>query len=582
MSIKESTESKQPLRLNFNERSDFTSPLEQKYNFDGGIWQYPDRKPLEQLLAGRYGLKPSQVFCTNGGDEAIMILMRILKECSPLILPLPAFSQYVWGVESWQLEANLIEGNKDLTIDMDATLNALRATTNSVVIITRPNNPSGELISLSNLLEIIETAKDNNSWVFLDEAYIEFSDEQSVACSLLAQNDDPYNAQYDNLVILRTLSKAYGLAGIRLGYLLGAEKLISEFEKRCAPFSVATPTLNIAMEALSKSNQEDVDNYCLTIRSNRNQLFNELKSRNINVLPSQANFLVLQLPINQSIAVESFLARNGIMVRSFCDASLTNNLTNNMTNCLRVTIPFNMSKLSSLLKQALYPDLICLDMDGVLIDTSGSYDATVIATVKKLSGTTIALDDIEQLKSKGGFNNDWVLSQQLLSNLGKEYDLEEVIKVFQQIYLGENNDGLVQNEQVIINQSLVKLIKDSTAAITNTSFAIAFAIVTGRPLIEATAGANFIGLEQLKLISLDCVENAKPSPEGIKKLQDSYSAFSWMCGDNPDDMQAANASNSLAIGIANEQNKQQALYLAGADFVLNDINELENWLCPLK
>jgi len=226
--------------------------------------------------------------------------------------------------------------------------------------------------------------------------------------------------------------------------------------------------------------------------------------------------------------------------------------------------------------------LICLDMDGVLIDTSGSYDATVIATVKKLSGTTIALDDIEQLKSKGGFNNDWVLSQQLLSNLGKEYDLEEVIKVFQQIYLGENNDGLVQNEQVIINQSLVKLIKDSTAAITNTSFAIAFAIVTGRPLIEATAGANFIGLEQLKLISLDCVENAKPSPEGIKKLQDSYSAFSWMCGDNPDDMQAANASNSLAIGIANEQNKQQALYLAGADFVLNDINELENWLCPLK
>jgi histidinol-phosphate aminotransferase len=574
--------SAQTLKLNFNERSDFKSPLEEQFQFDAALWQYPDRKPLEAMIAKKFALKPSEVICTNGGDEAIMILMRLIKECSQVILPLPAFSQYTWGIDSWKLQATIIEENKDLSIDIKATLAAIETSSDAVVIITRPNNPSGEMIAMTSLIEIIETAKENNSWVFLDEAYFEFSDESSDEFS-----DEPgkefSNGQsqtklllkeYDNLIILRTLSKAYGLAGIRLGYLLGSEKLIAEFSKRCAPFNIGTPTLTIAAAALSDTNQQDAKNYCQKIRENRQQIFAELTAKNINVLPSQANFLVLQLPTLQSRAIASFLAKNNIIVRSFTDS---------MNNCLRITIPYDIEKLSKLLQQALYPDLVCLDMDGVLIDTSGSYDATVIATVKQLSNTTITTNDIEQLKSTAGFNNDWVLSQKLLANLGIALELDEIIKVFQRIYLGDEldgtlnskNNGLVQNETVILNQSLTELIKSSSAT---------FAIVTGRPLMEAKAGAKFIDLESLDLISLDCVENAKPSPEGINRLQKKYSSASWMCGDNPDDMQAAIASNSLAIGICENANKskQQALYQAGADIVLNDINELEKWLCPLK
>ncbi|MFT5451429.1 MAG: histidinol-phosphate aminotransferase [Enterobacterales bacterium] len=559
------TDSAQTLKLNFNERSDFKSPLEEQFQFDAALWQYPDRQPLEALIAEKFALKPSEVICTNGGDEAIMILMRLIKESSQVILPLPAFSQYTWGIDSWKLEATIIDGKTDLSIDTEATLAAINTSSDAVVIITRPNNPSGEMIAMTALKEIIETAKENKSWVFLDEAYIEFSDGCDDGCS--NETTKLLLKQYDNLVILRTLSKAYGLAGIRLGYLLGSESLIAEFDKRCAPFNIATPTLTIAAAALSDAEQQDVKNYCLRIRENRQQIFADLRANNINVLPSQANFLVLQLPNLQSSAVESFLAKNNIMVRSF---------TGSMSNCLRITIPYDIDKLSKLLQQALYPDLVCLDMDGVLIDTSGSYDATVIATVKTLSGTTITTTDIEQLKSTAGFNNDWVLSQKLLSDLGVELELDEIINVFQRIYLGDSlGGGLVQNETIILSQSLTELIKASSTT---------FAIVTGRPLMEAKAGAKFIGLENLDLISLDCVENAKPSPEGINRLQNKYSTSSWMCGDNPDDMQAALASNSLAIGITGNSNKskQQALYQAGADIVLNDINELEKWLCPLK
>ena len=554
------------LRLNFNERSDFISPIEKRYPFEQSLWQYPIRQPLEKLIADRFQLDPAQILCTNGGDEAIMILMRIIKESSQLILPLPAFSQYIWGIESWKLNTQLIQSNDDLTIDIDGTLSAINSIADtdvmapsSVTIITRPNNPTGEMIAIETLTQIIEAAKNNGGWVFLDEAYIEFSDDADdhveVTRSLLAQ--------FDNLVILRTLSKAYGLAGIRLGYLLGAESLISEFEKRCAPFNIAQPTLEIAAAALADDNQADVNDFCQKITSNRNQLFDWFIANKIPVLPSQANFLVLQLPNQQAAAIESFLAKNGILIRSFT--------SDDLSNCLRITIPYKIGQLQELLKQALKPDLICLDMDGVLIDTSGSYDATIIATVKQISGQIIEQSDIDNLKNSGGYNNDWVVSQKLLEECGFDLKLNEVIDVFQQLYLGESNDGFVSNETPLINSALINSIKQSSST---------FAIVTGRPLNEANAGKELINLSELDLISLDCVEQAKPSPEGIKRLQQKYSTMSWMCGDNPDDMQAAVASNSLAIGI--RSTNKEPLYEAGADIVLNNINELEDWLCPLN
>ncbi|MCP3674759.1 MAG: aminotransferase class I/II-fold pyridoxal phosphate-dependent enzyme, partial [Gammaproteobacteria bacterium] len=407
--------------------------------------------------------------------------------------------------------------------------------------------------------QILEAAKNNGGFVFLDEAYIEFSDDAAdhveVTRSLLAQ--------FDNLVILRTLSKAYGLAGIRLGYLLGSNSLISEFEKRCAPFNIAQPTLQIAADALAENNQADVENFCQQITANRNQLFDWFIDNNIPVLPSQANFLVLQLANQQAAAIESFLAKNGILIRSFG--------SDDLSNCLRITIPYKIGPLQQLLKQALKPDLICLDMDGVLIDTSGSYDATIIATVKQISNQTIEQSEIDNLKNSGGYNNDWVVSQKLLEDRGFDLQLSEVIDIFQQLYLGENNDGFVSNEKPLINNTFIKSIKQSSST---------FAIVTGRPLNEANAGKNLIDLGELDLISLDCVKQPKPSPEGIERLQKQYSTLSWMCGDNPDDMQAAFASNSLAIGI--RSTNKEPLYEAGADIVLNNINELEDWLCPLN
>jgi len=549
----------QPLKLDFNERSDKVSPLAQDSKFDA-LWRYPVRQSLEQEIAALYDLEESQVLCTNGGDEAIMILMRIIKECRQLILPLPAFSQYTWGVKSWQLDARLIAPKSDLSIDLAMTLNAIGQTSQSVTIITRPNNPTGELIALEDLLSILETAQSNNGWVFLDEAYIEFSDSYF---DQPAQLKSLLN-QFENLVVLRTLSKAFGLAGIRLGYLLGSSRLVQEFELRCMPFNVPQPSLTIASQALAQSNRSEVKNYCQTIAENRHKLTQWLTKLGIEVLPSQANFILLRLANNQARAVQSFLAKNNILVRAFGESELG--------DCLRITIPYQLNDIYPCLKQALAPELICLDMDGVLIDTSASYEATILKTVETLSGSRVKQDDIERLKNSGGFNNDWLVSQQLLSDNGVKLPLDRVIEVFQSIYLGDNGDGLVSNETPMIADSLIARCKAIRSC--------QFAVVTGRPRQEAIAGTRLIGLEALEIISLDDVEQPKPSAEGIKKLQNKFSKFSWMCGDNPDDMLAANKSNSLAIGIGRQN--AETLYQAGADIVLDNINELEAWLCPIQ
>ena len=556
MSDSPAATNKKSLKLDFNERCDKVNPLTNEYTFGDLLWQYPDREPLEKCIAVLNNLAVKQVICTNGGDEAIMILMRIVKEGTSLILPLPAFSQYTWGVKSWQQQALLIDAKSDLSIDIETTKAAIKQSKNAVTILTRPNNPTGESIALSDLTDLIATSQISGGWVFLDEAYIEFSEQGSVAESLLQQ--------YDNLIILRTFSKAYGLAGIRLGYLLGSERLVELFKQRCMPFNIPTPSLQIANKALDDINQAEMQTYCQQIRSNRKTLIDWFSEKDIKVFPSQANFVLLQLPFGQAKAIKSFMAKNNILLRTFDESELE--------SCLRIAIPFETQRLLSLLEQCFSPKLICLDMDGVLIDTSGSYDQCVLATVKQLSGKQIALKDIESLRRQGGFNNDWVLSKRLLSDLGFDFSLQKVTAIFQQLYLGKNNDGLVANEISLISSSLHRTIDQSKSC--------RFSVVTGRPRQEAISGRTLVELSELDLISLDDVEAGKPSPEGIQKLQQKYSMLSWMCGDNPDDMQAAVESNSLAIGIG--ENKVESLYQAGADIVLKDINELEKWLCPIK
>ena len=544
-----------PLRLHFNERPDCLTQIDKDMPFDQTLWRYPDRLPLEQALAEINQVKPNQVLATNGGDEAIMILMRILNEGADMILPLPAFSQYTWGIESWQLAPTILAADADLGIDQAGVLAAIKTypmaeqqltKPAAVVILTSPNNPTGEQLTNDFIKATLEAAATRNVWIFLDEAYIEFSQYGSDSAQWLTD--------YPHLIVLKTLSKAYGLAGIRLGYILGNAEVIAEFTTRCAPFNLPTPSIAIAQQALAPEIRAEVEGYCQTIQANRAELYNWLSDNEIPVINGEANFLILPLGEARAKLVSRFLARNNILVRQF---------GGDLSHCVRITIPFNMDPLMTLLKQVFTPELICLDMDGVLIDTSDSYDTTIKAVVKQYSGQEIAFDDIQTKRNSGGFNNDWVLTKALLDDMGIDRTLEEVTDTFQELYIGTYS----ANEEPLLRSEFAQMMVQSTTP--------KFAIVTGRPLKEAQTGQSMVGLAALDVISMDCAP-AKPAPDGIIRLQGQYGKTSWMCGDNPDDIQAAQGSGSVAIGVRADD--QQALYDAGADLVVASINELEQWL----
>jgi histidinol-phosphate aminotransferase len=314
------------------------------------------------------------------------------------------------------------------------------------------------------------------------------------------------------------------------------------------PFNVNNLSLQIAKIALQ--NTIEMEKYCEIIATNRQQIYDFLVARNIEVCESKGNFLLFKVKPEIKQVLSSFMNKNEIKIKT----SL-----NGLPNWVRITIPEKIDLLLTVLKTVFQPEIIGFDMDGVLIDTSESYDLCILETVKYFTNKTLDISQVIQLREQGGFNNDWELTLQLLQQLDCWVLLDEVITQFQKYYV-----VFKKNERNLLKQKI--LFENNTIT----------AIITGRPRDEARNGVKQLAIEPDFIISADDVNQQKPSPEGIKWLK-SFTGknLMWFCGDTVDDMQAGKAANCVCIGIGqNEKN----LYQSGADIVLNNINQLEDLL----
>ncbi|MBL4661250.1 MAG: aminotransferase class I/II-fold pyridoxal phosphate-dependent enzyme [Alcanivoracaceae bacterium] len=536
------------LKLDFNERADSIPQWLNKFSVDvSQLWKYPNRQEVEGLIAKKYNTTAAHVFLSNGGDESIELLFKMCKlNKQSVLLPTPAFSQYTHNLKVWNIDNITIDGLKNLSIDVATIKQNLQA--NQWLILTRPNNPTGECISDDALIDLIKTAKVQGTNVFLDEAYVEF---------FLENSPIEYALIFDNVISLRTFSKAYGLAGARLGYLLGSEKLIKQFKQIAMPFNVNNLSLQLVKQALK--NTAEMRGYCTKIANNRNEIYTFLQSRNIETCDGKGNFLLFKVKPKVQPLLASFMQKNDIQIKT---------QVNDLPNWVRITIPENIELLKEVLQTVFKPEILGFDMDGVLLDTSQSYDACISKTVEHFSKTTVSTANIIKLREKGGFNNDWDLSQGLILQAGFKVKFDDIVAKFQQYYNGDGNiKGLKQNEISLISKQNINIYF-------NNSYTTA--IITGRPRAEAITGVKQLNIKTDYIISADDVSEQKPSPPGINRLKsNSNKTRMWFCGDTVDDMHAGQASNCVCIGIGeNAEN----LYAAGADIVLNNINELEELL----
>jgi histidinol-phosphate aminotransferase len=297
--------------------------------------RYPD--PLQwrvkEKLAALKGVKPTEIFLGNGSDEAIDLLIRAF--CEPyqdsIMIMEPTYGMYSVCAEVNGVNIQPLLLTPDFDLDIDAFPNTFDATT-KILFLCSPNNPTGNLLSRDKVLEVL---KRFYGLVVIDEAYIDFAKSKSFVQEL---------SKYPHLVVLQTFSKAWGLAGLRLGMCFGSEEVISIINKIKYPYNVNIRTQDLALDALENEYKKDV--WVDEILTQRDKLVKMLRGLKIvdKVFPSDSNFLLVR--VKDAPFAYQYLMENRIVVRDRSRVTLC-------YNCLRITVgtPLENEKLIEALKQ---------------------------------------------------------------------------------------------------------------------------------------------------------------------------------------------------------------------------------------
>ena len=288
--------------------------------FDNGINRYPDNKhdELKKVVSGIKNVNVNQVVFGNGTDEILDLIVRVF--CNPsedkiITLP-PTYGMYDVIAKTNGVENIEIPLKSDFSIDKNEILK-LSSKKTKILFLCSPNNPTGNSFDTNNLTDLIKSFK---GIVVVDEAYIDFSSKQSLI-SLIEDNN--------NLIITQTMSKAYGMAGIRLGMGFSNEKIINYLNKIKPPYNINLLTERKALEELNKI--DEIEKNISIVLDQRNLLVSCLEKLDFveKIYKSDANFLLVKVD-NADLRYNQLL-ENGIVVRNRSNQPLCQ-------NCLRITI----------------------------------------------------------------------------------------------------------------------------------------------------------------------------------------------------------------------------------------------------
>lgn len=274
--------------------------------FETGLNRYPDplQWKLKAAISQLKGVPAEQIFLGNGSDEAIDLVVRIF--CEPrqdhiLILP-PTYGMYQVSADIADVGIRSVSLTPDFQPDVEAILAAANEHS-KILFICSPNNPTGNDVELERIRSLCAQFK---GIVVVDEAYIDFS-KQTSCTSLLAE--------FPNLIVLQTFSKAWGMAGIRLGMAFASTEIIQLFNKVKPPYNINQLTQQIALETLETS-QDDYRQLLSTLLNERERLIKGLGELQFveKIFPSDANFILVKM--DDPNGTYQYLVEEGIIVRN--------------------------------------------------------------------------------------------------------------------------------------------------------------------------------------------------------------------------------------------------------------------------
>lgn len=299
--------------LDANENS-LGSPLLKWYN------RYPDpmQWKIKEKLSVIKQVPVNQIFLGNGSDEPIDLLFRCF--CEPgvdevIVFP-PTYGMYEVSANINNVHLSRVPLTKEFQMDLEALESAIKPHT-KIIWICSPNNPSGNSIDRHDIEMVLNNF---DGLVVVDEAYINFSRQKSLVSDL---------ADYPNLVVLQTLSKAWGLAGLRVGMAFASAEVIGYLNKVKPPYNISEPVQELALKALDEIGQ--VNDMILQLVASRKEMEGDLVQSKtvVRVFPSDANFLLVEF--RDARGMYDYLVEKGIVVRDRSSVLLCD-------NCLRITV----------------------------------------------------------------------------------------------------------------------------------------------------------------------------------------------------------------------------------------------------
>ena len=308
------------IRLNANE-APWTSSGD---HFRRPLNRYPEIRPaaLCAALAARYGCASENLLVTRGTSEAIDLLIRVFCRAGQdnIVTTTPTFSMYrhYADVQGAELREVVTTPRDNFEINSGALLQACDESTR-LIFLCSPNNPTGTLMARSTLLEILQE-RAQQSAVVVDEAYIEFADEASVVELL---------GEYENLIVLRTLSKALAFAGARCGSVIGPGDVISMLNAVQAPYALATPVVECVENTLLAESLSEAEHWVAEVIAERKRLIDALIEMPSvrRIWPSAANFFLVEVD-----AVDKF------MQQTSSDNVLLRYFGGSLADCIRITV----------------------------------------------------------------------------------------------------------------------------------------------------------------------------------------------------------------------------------------------------
>jgi len=294
------------LRLDFNENTVGCAPevvrALRRALTPEMLTRYPEYGESRQTLAGYFGLKPEETLLTNGTDDAIKAICDAFVDPGDVLLvPAPTFPVYEFFHKVAGGAIERVRYNERFELPVENVVAAVNEKTRWIAL-GSPNNPTGTEISEPDLQTILESSPD--VLVFVDEAYFDYSGHTVL----------PWIRKYENLLVSRTFSKAFGLAALRMGFIFGNPGLVELMHRAQNPFQVNS--LALAAACIAIQHEEHVKKYVAQVHTNRERVYRWLESRGIPFVPSAANFILTRVG-QQAPEIAQRLRAEGILVRDW-------------------------------------------------------------------------------------------------------------------------------------------------------------------------------------------------------------------------------------------------------------------------